>query len=139
MISLRQYCLTGIILKHIAKYTDIKVLFLYGLTGVQESDKEIAALFMTPEGGEVPNGGLSSLIRWRRQRSTTLHRIWITILENEAGWKFGPLIADPKYGAVIFRTGAEDTLWRITYGELFHLDFQRGQSCSVFLRNTTTF
>lgn len=29
--------------------------------------------------------------------------------ENDASWKFGSLIVDPKYGAVIFRTGAEDT------------------------------
>jgi 2-polyprenyl-6-methoxyphenol hydroxylase-like FAD-dependent oxidoreductase len=50
MIFLGQHNLAGIILEHIAKYPNIKVIFSHRLVGLRQTDKEVTALFLTPEG-----------------------------------------------------------------------------------------
>jgi len=141
MIFLGQHSLAGIILEHIAKYPNIKVLFSHRLVGLRQNDKEVTALFLTPEGetfltAEYVAGcdGAGSAVRhclcipfegftWTDFRfiASNMHYDFV----KEAGWQWGSLIVDPEHWAVIVRTGAEGTPWRIAYGEPSHLDFSK--------------
>src|SRR5271154_995076 len=50
MVFLGQHNLAGIILEHIAKYPNIKVIFSHCLVGLRQTEKGVTALFLTPEG-----------------------------------------------------------------------------------------
>src|SRR5579859_2648771 len=50
MVFLGQHGFAAIILEHISKYPNIKVLFSHKFAGVKQTDKEVTALFMSPEG-----------------------------------------------------------------------------------------
>jgi 2-polyprenyl-6-methoxyphenol hydroxylase-like FAD-dependent oxidoreductase len=141
MVFLGQHELAAIILEHIAKFPNVKVLFSHRFVGVQQNDKEVTALFITPEGEKfmtadylVGADGAGSAVRhclcipfegftWTDFRfiASNMHYNF----EKEAGWKWGSMIVDPDHWAVIVRTGAEGTPWRIAYGEPAHLDFSK--------------
>jgi 2-polyprenyl-6-methoxyphenol hydroxylase-like FAD-dependent oxidoreductase len=141
MIFLGQHSLGAIILEHIAKYSNIKVLFGHRFVGVQQNDKEVTALFLTAEGEKfmtadymVGADGAGSAVRhslcipFEGFTWNDFHFIATNMyydFEKEAGWKYGSLIVDPEHWAVIVRTGAEGTPWRIAYGEPSHLDFSK--------------
>jgi 2-polyprenyl-6-methoxyphenol hydroxylase-like FAD-dependent oxidoreductase len=141
MVFLGQHGFASIIMDHIAKYPNIKILFSHRLVGVRQDDKQVTALFITPEGEEFITAdylagcdGAGSTVRhslcipfegftWTDFRfiASNMHYDF----EKEAGWKYGSLIVDPNHWAVIVRTGAEGTPWRIAYGEPSHLDFSK--------------
>ena|ERR1700737_985697 len=141
MVFLGQHDFAGIILDHIAKYPNIKILFSHRFAGVRQTAHQVNALLMTPEGEKFITAdylagcdGAGSTVRhclcipfegftWTDFRfiASNMHYDF----EKEVGLKYGSLIVDPENWAVIVRTGANGTPWRIAYGEPYNLDFSK--------------
>jgi 2-polyprenyl-6-methoxyphenol hydroxylase-like FAD-dependent oxidoreductase len=140
-LFLGQHKLAEIIMEHIAKLPNVKVIFSYRFAGVREKGSKVTAVFVTPQGEEfltadylVGCDGAGSTVRrslcipfegftWTDFRfiASNIHYDFNQV----EGWREGSMLVDPEHWAVIAPTGAPGEPWRVCYGEPSHLDFSK--------------
>jgi 2-polyprenyl-6-methoxyphenol hydroxylase-like FAD-dependent oxidoreductase len=142
-IFLGQHHLAAIILEHISKVPNIKVLFSHRFVGVRQTENEVTALFLTPDGEKFLTAeylagcdGAGSSVRhslcipfegftWTDFRFIASN-MYYDFEKEYPGWASGTMIVDPENWAIIVRTGAEGAPWRIAYGERYDVgDFSK--------------